>query len=151
MHPNEPAQWLIMSKKQLIFVLILILILILLPITISKVVSSSAKADYRAPVQAPIVPKTPRELVSDAFPDVPIMVHVSDAESTICTHNFNPISSAKGCFAILDSTWRSEHCLGNVLEPADNIACARKLYDKYGLSPWQESKYLWEKYLIDKK
>ena len=94
---------------------------------------------------------TPKEKISREFADATIMVHIAQAESTMCTNNDNPTSSASGCFQILRKTWSDYKCEGNFdtdsLDVDKNIACARKLYNKSGTSPWNESKHVWGKYL----
>lgn len=86
-------------------------------------------------------------LILATFPDAPIMVSIASAESGFDCGVRNPGSSASGCFQILKGTWRDYGCIGDVLDVEDNIACARKLYDKDGTRPWNESKYMWGKYL----
>lgn len=85
-------------------------------------------------------------LISDAFPDAPIMVAIANAEAGFDCGIKNPGSSARGCFQIVGSTWKDAKCVGDILDPKANIACARKLYDANGVSPWNESRYSWGKY-----
>ena len=89
-----------------------------------------------------------KEVVKREFADAPIMVHIADAESQYDCTAKNPTSSAKGCFQILDGTWKDHKCVGNVLEPIDNIDCARKLYTKNGTNDWNASRGTWGKYVV---
>lgn len=86
-----------------------------------------------------------KALILATFPNNPIMVKIASAESGFDCGIKNRSSSARGCFQILTSTWKSEQCVGNVLIAEDNIACAKKLFDRYGTSPWNESKASWGK------
>lgn len=86
-------------------------------------------------------------MVRAAFPDAPIMIEVARAESQFIPTAKNPNSSATGVFQILLSTWNGYKCTGNRTNAADNIACARKLYDASGTTPWNASKYMWGKFI----
>lgn len=94
---------------------------------------------------------TPKEKIILEFQDAPIMVHIAQAESTMCTDKDNPYSSASGCFQILRKTWADYKCEGvfdtDSMNDDINIACARKIYNRSGTSPWNESKHVWGKYL----
>lgn len=79
------------------------------------------------------------------MPNAPIMVAIAQAESGFDCGIKNKISSARGCFQITKSTWFDTGCTGNVYNPEDNIRCAKKLFDKRGTSPWNESKNTWGK------
>lgn len=97
------------------------------------------------------VPLTPKEKIEQEFKDAPVMVKIAGAESTHCKNKVNPKSSARGCFQILKGTWRDYKCEGDFNDEAvrmdddKNIACARKLYDRDGTVPWNESKANWSK------
>lgn len=80
-----------------------------------------------------------------AFPDAPIMVDVAKAESQFQLHADNPRSTAYSVFQILEPTFYSYGCKGErgILEV--EIACARKIYDKSGTTPWDASKSVWGK------
>lgn len=88
------------------------------------------------------------------FPDAPIMYHVAKAESwDFKLNDFNPKarnpeSTAKGIYQILDGTWKGAGCKGDPLQALDNIACARKIYDDSGTTPWNASKGTWGKYVV---
>lgn len=103
--------------------------------------------------ETPVVVKelTPKEKILKAFPDAPIMVHIADAESDFRPNATNAHSSASGLFQILRGTWSYYQCEGNFetdrFDVDKNIACARKLYDKSGTSPWDPSKHDWGRYL----
>lgn len=86
---------------------------------------------------------TPEELVTAAFPDAPIMVRVAKAESSFIPTAKNPASTATGIFQILIGTWKAYGCTGSRVNAADNIACARKIYNDSGTSPWISSKANW--------
>lgn len=94
---------------------------------------------------------TPKEKILKAFPDAPIMVRIADAESDFRPNATNPHSSASGLFQILRGTWKYYGCEGDFetdrFDVDKNIACARKLYDKSGTSPWNPSKHDWGRYL----
>lgn len=55
----------------------------------------------------------------------------------------NPRSTATGVFQILIGTWHAYGCTGERTNAADNIRCARKIYDESGTTPWNASKYAW--------
>ncbi len=86
---------------------------------------------------------TVEDLVTDAFPDAPVMVRIARAESSFIPTAKNPHSTATGVFQILKSTWIATGCTGTSTVAADNIACARKLYDSAGTAPWNSSKENW--------
>lgn len=88
-----------------------------------------------------------RLMVIAAFPDAPIMVHIADSESDFKPDADNPNSTAYGVFQILIGTWNDYDCTGDRGNPADNIACARKIYDARGTKDWNASKHEWGKYL----
>lgn len=84
-----------------------------------------------------------RAMVVAAFPDAPVMVHVADAESDFCSHADNPKSTAYGVFQILEGTWSGYRCTGVRGDAADNIRCARKIYDARGTKDWEASRHKW--------
>lgn len=86
-------------------------------------------------------------LVANTFPDAPVMLMVLQGESQFDCGIKNPSSSARGCYQILKGTWSDRSCTGDILVAEDNIACARKIYDRYGVSPWLESKGTWGPYV----
>ncbi len=97
------------------------------------------------------VPKTPtppgvlvyRQMVTDAFPDAPVMVRIAEAESRFAPKAQNPHSTAGGLFQILDGTWVAYGCQGSKYEAQDNIACARTIYNVEGTRPWGSSIEHW--------
>lgn len=97
----------------------------------------------------PVPPPTKEESVYDmvvtAFPDAPIMVDIARAESQFIATAKNPKSTATGVFQILIGTWEDPAygCTGDRMNPRDNIACARKIYDVSGVTPWLDSKGMW--------
>jgi len=54
----------------------------------------------------------------------------------------NPHSSAKGLFQIIDLTWTDFGCLGDPLNPTDNVLCALKIY-RDGTQHWKQSSICW--------
>jgi hypothetical protein len=62
----------------------------------------------------------------------------------------NKSSSAKGLLQILDGTWESFQCTGDVLDPEDNMRCGVKIAMLSGLHHWDESRKCWGK-LISKE
>jgi len=59
--------------------------------------------------------------------------------------DFNPYAASGtgpvGVFQIAGSTWTAYGCTGSRVNAADNIQCARKIYDTNGLTDWRWSKY----------
>lgn len=82
-------------------------------------------------------------LILKEFSDAPIMLEVARAESRLNPYAKNPHSSAFSVFQILSGTWTAYGCEGVRGVVADEIACARKIYDKDGLAPWRASQYAW--------
>jgi hypothetical protein len=62
----------------------------------------------------------------------------------------NPSSSAKGLLQILDGTWQSFQCEGNVFDPNDNFQCGLKIAQQSGLHHWNASRACWNKLLTVK-
>ncbi len=93
-------------------------------------------------VPAPREP-TFKDLVIMEFPDAPVMVRICEAESGCTPEAKNPTSSALGGFQILKGTWEQYKCVGSRIEASSTIACARKIYDKEGTTPWNSSKSVW--------
>lgn len=52
-------------------------------------------------------------------------------------------STAKGIFQVINGTWRSYGCTGDPLNADDNIKCAKKIYERSGLRPWNASVGCW--------
>jgi len=136
-----------MSKLKIIGLIIMVLVLVLTQTVYSDQVLTE-------PVEQIIIVQkvlTPKEKIILEFADAPIMVHIANAESTMCTNKQNSHSSAAGCFQILRKTWSDYRCEGNFddnkYDDDKNIACARKIYNKSKTSPWNESKAKWGKYL----
>ncbi len=92
-------------------------------------------------------PEYVQQLVRAEFPDAPIMFYVARAESQFHPKAKNPNSTATGVFQILTGTWRNYKCVGDILNAEDNIACARIIYNQSKLSPWEESRPNWGRYL----
>lgn len=87
---------------------------------------------------------TIQEEIALAFPDAPVMVRIAQAESQFDPNAKNASSTATGLFQILKSTWEIAGCTGTITDAADNIACARKLYDADGTVPWASSESRWQ-------
>ena len=85
--------------------------------------------------------------IQGMFPEAPVMVHVANSESGLNPLAKNPSSTATGLFQILKSTWQDAGCTGNPKNANDNLVCARKLFDKSGTKPWNESRDTWKKFL----
>lgn len=104
----------------------------------------------RPPVDAPkLPPPTIEEQIRAVLP--PIFVHIAEAESSLNPRAKSPTSTAKGLMQILDGTAKANHCAGDMYNAQDNIACAVKIYQDAGLTPWNSSKGSWGKYLnVDK-
>lgn len=129
-------------KKIIIGVTVAIYLAIMTPVT-----------DAQAPVAEKPEVVVPKKLTQDeiivliktTFQDAPVMVKIADAESQYCTKNINTKSSARGCYQILKGTFEDPHygCSGDRMNPVDNIACARKIYDRDGTIPWNASKHIW--------
>lgn len=104
-------------------------------------------------VQPPVETRAEQieRLILETFPDAPIMLEIAYCESgaqtpTDCHGPINeraknPTSSASGVFQITKATW--EGCAGDIFKAEDNIACARKIYDKRGTQPWDASRHAW--------
>lgn len=84
------------------------------------------------------------DMVVSAFPDAPVMIRIAQAESQMRPEARNPRSTASGLFQILNSTWRAYKCQGSPYNAEDNIACARKIYDDVGTTPWISSSAEWK-------
>lgn len=74
-----------------------------------------------------------------AFPDEPRMLEIAIAESRLEGYAQNPRSSAYSYFQILKGTFSAYGCTGTRGELETEIACARKIYDRDGLTPWAAS------------
>lgn len=86
-----------------------------------------------------------RAYIANEFKDAPIMVRIAQAESQFDCSQKNPDSTAKGCFQILDGTWKDYKCEGgDHYEMKANVACARIIYDASGTQPWDASKANWQ-------
>lgn len=97
---------------------------------------------------AAILNPSVRGMVERAFPDAPVMLDIAEAESKFDPLAKNPNSTATGVFQILIGTWNDPtgdkvSCEGVRTNAADNIKCARRLYDAYGTAPWLASSANW--------
>lgn len=89
-----------------------------------------------------------KSMVENEFKHAPVMVAIAQYESSFNPNNKNPNSSASGLFQILKGTWKAYKCEGDVFNPTDNIACAKKIYADSGTTPWNASKANWGKVAI---
>ena len=94
-------------------------------------------------------PDTAVEVVQYVFKDqAPLFLRIMDAETNFDCDSVsykNPNSTAKGCFQILDGTWRDHKCKGDDhYDFRANILCAYKLYLANGTTDWNASKENWE-------
>lgn len=87
---------------------------------------------------------TVQGLVAQAFPTAPVMVRIAKAESSFVPTARNQGSTATGVFQILSGTWKAYGCTGSRTNAADNIACAKKLYEDSGTTPWNSSSLKWQ-------
>ena len=94
-------------------------------------------------------PDTPKEFTEALFKEdaqhaLPILKAESGFDCDTVQYR-NPGSTAKGCFQILDGTWKDPAygCTGYVFDFRDNIRCAKKIFDVSGTTPWDASKHVW--------
>lgn len=92
-----------------------------------------------------VVQLTPQEIIEQEFGKDSIMVEIAKAESRFVPTAQNASSMASGLFQILNGTWDDYGCAGDVFDAKDNVACARKVYDKRGTRDWDSSKSVWGK------
>ena len=90
-----------------------------------------------------VVPMTVQDKIANTFGVDSIMNHVAFCESSFNPSVKHKTSSAKGLFQIIDGTWKSNKCTGDPLNADDNIKCAKKIYDRQELGPWQASRGCW--------
>lgn len=84
-------------------------------------------------------------LVREEFKNEPEMIRIARAESGFNEKAKNPTSSAFSVFQILTGTWKDYGCQGERGVAENEIKCARLIYNKSGLSPWNASKSVWSK------
>lgn len=98
------------------------------------------------PLNTPPLPLTVKQLVTQEFPEAPVMLRICEAESDCTPTAKSPTSSATGLFQILIGTWKWYDCgpLASRTVATSSIACARKIYDAQGTVPWNSSKANWE-------
>ena len=76
-----------------------------------------------------------------------ILKLVAQCESGNNPKATNDTSSAKGLLQILDGTWQSFNCTGNVFDPEDNMQCGLRIATISGLHHWDPSRACWSKLL----
>lgn len=54
---------------------------------------------------------------------------IAQCESSLGLNKVNPISSARGVYQFIDSTWE-HYCDGDVMNDRDNVKCFVELYSK---------------------
>jgi len=91
-------------------------------------------------VRAYIGPEGVKQAIEAEFGPGHIMYWVAVNESEL-----DPLAESgtgpEGVFQIARQTWRNYKCEGDVFNAADNIKCARKIYDANGLTDWRWSMY----------
>ena len=71
--------------------------------------------------------------IDEVFRDEAIKAKkVSFCESSFNSQAKHTSSSAKGCFQIINGTWKLFKCTGDPLNAMDNVKCAKKIYDHTG-------------------
>ncbi len=64
-----------------------------------------------------------------------LLVDLATIESNLCKDVVSKVSSARGCFQFVRSTW-DRYCVGDPLSENDNIRCAARLVKISGLKHW---------------
>lgn len=105
---------------------------------------TSIVTTWGTPIPTP-KPVTVREKIANTFGDSHIMDKVAFCESSYNPKAAHSVSSAKGVFQIIRGTFKGNNCDGDPLNADDNIKCAKKIYDRRGLQPWDASKHCWAK------
>jgi hypothetical protein len=72
-----------------------------------------------------------------------ILQKIATCESDNNPRARNPYSSAKGLLQILDGTWYTFQCKGNVFNAYDNFQCGLKIAQLSGLHHWNASRSCW--------
>ena len=90
------------------------------------------------------------EEIHAVFPDAPIMEKVARCESTFKSTAMNPTNESydKGIFQISEKFHGETYRAMGYTDMHDikqNLAYARYLYDRNGLSDWSASKHCWNK------
>ena len=71
--------------------------------------------------------------------DINLAMDLAEFESGFNCQAKSPLSTAKGCYQFLDSTFLS-FCDGEVLVSYDNVKCAMKILGDGGISHWLADK-----------
>jgi hypothetical protein len=108
------------------------------------------KVEANEQVSPPAEPRTLIEEIEYVFGDqAELAKKVAFCESSLIPTRRSKISSAKGLFQIIDSTFRTFKCSGDPLNYVDNIRCAKTIYDYYGefgtRGGWEASQKCWSK------
>jgi hypothetical protein len=109
------------------------------PTNIKKVVT------YYGTPTPPLKPITVADKIKKTFPANSTMLKVAYCESKFNPRAKNPKGTATGVFQIISSTWKSNKCIGDPTNADDNIACAKKIYEKEDTRPWVSSIECWKK------
>jgi len=64
-----------------------------------------------------------------------LLVDLATIESNLCKDVVSKVSSARGCFQFVRSTW-DRYCTGSPLSENDNIRCAAKMIKIGGITHW---------------
>jgi hypothetical protein len=129
--------------------------------TLTSVAEASNQSKI-VPPQLPALKPRVASLTQKAVPIAPIRYgKISEAQALMILPKIaecesgndplarNPTSSAKGLLQIVDGTWNSFACTGNVLDRDDNFRCGMKIATESGLHHWNPSRACWIKKIPD--
>lgn len=122
------------ARLGVLFILILVILIFLGSIAQDQPELELIRSYIKTEVKAQEPPKelTLMEEIEVTFKDqAELAKKVAFCESSLIPTKESKISSAKGLFQIIDSTWRLFKCSGDPLNYHDNIKCAKKIYDHY--------------------
>ncbi len=64
-----------------------------------------------------------------------LLIDLATIESNLCKDVVSKVSSARGCFQFVRSTW-DRYCSGSVMSENDNIRCAAKMVKGGKIGHW---------------